>query len=111
MRKNHHVKLLHFSLNTNKNKYPKKYPLRIACSRPRPHFFFSLTDTKRSHQYTIKTHLSGPPMPKFEANINYLPPSPPRSMKQCNKIATVEFHIELLLTTMTRKQSCSGATP
>ena len=34
-------------------------------------------------------------MPKFEANMNYIPPSPPSSMKQCNKSATVKFHIEL----------------
>ena len=73
--------------------------------------FCSLTDTKQSLQYTIKTHLSGPPMPKFEANMNYIPPSPPSSMKQCNKSATVKFHMELLLTTTTRKQSHSGATP
>ena len=37
-------------------------------------------------------------MPKFEANMNYVPPSPPSSMKQCNKSATVKFHMELLLT-------------
>ena len=59
--------------------------------------FCSLTDTKQSLQYTRKTHLSGPPMPKFEANMNYIPPSPPRSMKQYNKSATVKFHMELLL--------------
>ena len=50
-------------------------------------------------------------MPKFEANMNYILPSPPGSMKQCNKSATVKFHMELLLTTTTRKQSRSGATP
>ena len=50
-------------------------------------------------------------MPKFEANMNYIPPSPPSSMKQCNKSATVKFHMELLLTTTTRKQFRSGATP
>ena len=50
-------------------------------------------------------------MPKFEANMNYIPPNPPSSMKQCNKSATVKFHMELLLTTTTRKQSRSGATP
>ena len=59
--------------------------------------FCSLTDTEQSLQYTIKTHLSGPPMPKFKANMNYIPPSPPSSMKQCNKSATVKFHMELLL--------------
>ena len=59
--------------------------------------FCSLTDTKQSLQYTIKTHLSGPPMPKFEANMNYILPSPPSSTKQCNKSATVKFHMELLL--------------
>ena len=50
-------------------------------------------------------------MTKFEANMNYIPPSPPSSMKQCNKCATVEFHMERILTTTTRKQSRSGATP
>ena len=37
-------------------------------------------------------------MPKFEAEMNYIPPSPPRSMKQGNKTArpTVTFHLELL---------------
>ena len=55
--------------------------------------FCSLADTKQSLQYTIKTHL----MPKFEANMNYIPPRPPSSMKQCNKSATVKFHKELLL--------------
>ena len=73
--------------------------------------FCSLTDTKQSLQYTMKTHLSDPPMPKFKANMNYIPPSPPSSMTQCNKSATVKFHMELLLTTLTRKQSRSGATP
>ena len=50
-------------------------------------------------------------MPKFEANMNYIPPSPPSSMKQCNKSATVKFHMELLLTTTICKQSRSGVTP
>ena len=50
-------------------------------------------------------------MPKFEANMNHIPPSPPSSMKQCNKSATVKFPMELLLTTTTPKQSRSGATP
>ena len=36
-------------------------------------------------------------MPKFEANMNYIQPSPLSSMKQCNKSATVKFHMELLL--------------
>ena len=53
--------------------------------------FCSLTDTKQTLQYTIKTQLSDPPMPKFEANINYIPPSPPSSMKRCNKSAIVKF--------------------
>ena len=50
-------------------------------------------------------------MPEFEANMNYIPPSPPSSMKQCNKSATVKFHMELILTTKTHKQSCNCATP
>ena len=49
-------------------------------------------------------------MPKFEANMNYIPPSPANSMKQCNKSATVKFQMELLLTATTRKQSRSGGT-
>ena len=88
MRKNQHIKQLRFSLNTYKHKYPKNCPTEMACS---------LTHTKQSLQYTMKTHLSGPPMPKFEANMNYIPPSPPSSMKQCNKSAAVIFHMELLL--------------
>ena len=60
-------------------------------------------DTKQPLKYTIKTHLSGSPIPTFEANMNYIPPSPPSSMKQCNKSATVKFHMELLLTTTIRK--------
>ena len=48
-------------------------------------------------------------VPKFEAKLNYIPPSPPNSMKKCNKSATVKFHMELLLTT-TRKQSRCGVT-
>ena len=36
-------------------------------------------------------------MPKFEENINYIHASPPCSMKQCNKSATVKYHTELLL--------------
>ena len=59
--------------------------------------FFSLTETKQSLQYMIKTHLSRPPMPKFEANMNYIHPCPSSSMKQCNKSATVKFHMKLLL--------------
>ena len=50
-------------------------------------------------------------MPKFEANMNYIPPIPPSSMKQCNKSATVKFQMKLPLTTTTRKQSRSGETP
>ena len=50
-------------------------------------------------------------MSKFEANMSYIPPSPPSAMKQCNKSATVKFHMELLLTATTRKQSHSSATP
>ena len=50
-------------------------------------------------------------MPKFEANMNYIPPSPPSSMEQCNKSATVKFQMELLFKTTTRKRPRSGATP
>ena len=67
----------------------------------------SLTDTKQSLQYTKLTHLSSHSMSKFEANMNYIHPSSPSSMKQCNKSATVKFHMD----STTRKQSRSGATP
>ena len=53
MRKNQYVKRLRFSLNTNKYMYPKKCPLKIACSRPWPPSFFSVTDTKQPLKYTI----------------------------------------------------------
>ena len=33
-------------------------------------------------------------MPKFEANVNYIPPSPPSYIEQCNKSATVKFHMD-----------------
>ena len=32
--------------------------------------FCCLTDTKQSLQYTINKHVSDPPMPEFEANVN-----------------------------------------
>ena len=108
MRKNQQVKRLRFSLNTNKYKYPKKLSTHNRLFTAMTPSSCSLTDTKQSLQSTIKTHLSDPPMPKFEANMNYIPTSPPSSMKQCTKSATVKFHMELLLT---RKQSRSGATP
>ena len=108
MRKNQHVKRLRFSLNTNKYKYPKKLSTQNRLFTAKTPSFCSLSDTKQSLQYTIKTNLTGPPMPKFEANMNYIPPSLSSSMKQCNKSATVKFHMELLLTTTTRKQSRSG---
>ena len=50
-------------------------------------------------------------MRKSEANMNFIPPIPFSSLKQCNKCATVKFHIELLVTTTTRKQSRSGVIP
>ena len=56
-------------------------------------------------------YLSGPPPPKFEENMNYVHPSPPISMKKCIISATVKFHMELLLTTLTWKQSCGGLKP
>ena len=63
--------------------------------------FCSFSNTKQSLQYTIKTHCP---------NMNYISKSPPSSMKQCNKSATVKFHMEQLLTTTTRKQSSRGET-
>ena len=59
------------------------------------------------HQYKTvpsvynKTHLGGPQMPQFEANMNYIPISSPGSMKQCNKSASVKFHMALPLITTT----------
>ena len=72
--------------------------------------FCSFTDTKQSLQYTK----SGPQLPRFEAYMNYIPQSPPSSMNQSNKSATVKFHMELLLMTTfdtTQKQIHSSATP
>ena len=46
-------------------------------------------------------------MPKFEANMNYILPSPPSSMKQSNKI----LYGTTFNTTTIRKQSRGGATP
>ena len=65
--------------------------------------FYSFTDTKLPAQYTIKTHLSGPLLPKFEANMNYIPPSPRSSIKQCSKSVTVKSYMGLLLTSTTWK--------
>ena len=59
--------------------------------------FSSFTNTKASLQYTMITHLGGPQIPRFEANMNHIPTSPPTSMKQCNKSATIKFYMELLL--------------
>ena len=47
---------------------------------------------KWSRQYMIKTHLSDPPLPKFEANMRYVLLSPPSShetvhQKCCCKIS------------------------
>ena len=85
-----------FSLNTNKPKYVKELSTEIRLFTAMTPSFCSLTDTEQSLQYTIKTHLSGPSMRKFEANMNYIHPSPPSSMKQCNKSATVKFHMEAI---------------
>ena len=86
-----------FAKYYHKNKYPKKLSTQNRLFTAMTPSFCSLTDTKHSYQNTIKTHLSRPPMPKFEANMNYIQPSAPSSMKQCNKSATVKFHMELLL--------------
>ena len=97
MRKNQNVKRLRFSLNIKPHLYPKNCPLKNWLFTAMTPSFCSFTHRKQSLQYSIKTHLSGPPMPKFEANMNYISPSPPSSMKQCNKSATVKFRMELLL--------------
>ena len=55
---------------------------------------FSVQQYKAVPPVYSKTHLSGPPMPKFKANMNYIPPSPPSSMEYCNKSATVKFHMD-----------------
>ena len=44
-------------------------PLHFYC----PNLLHSSTIAV-TENYTIKTHVSGPPMPKFEANMNYIPP-------------------------------------
>ena len=108
MRKNQNVKRLRFSLNTTKHMYLKNVYLKHRLFTAMTPNFCSFTNTKQSLQYITKPHLGSPPMPKFEANMNYIPPSPPNAMTQCKKSATVKFHMELLLTTTTtRKESCS----
>ena len=97
---------LRLSLNTYQNVYPKNRPLKIACSRPQ-----AFVQYKAVPSVYNKNTSNGPPLPRLEANMNYVPTGPPSPMKQSNKIASVKFHIELLLTTTTRKQSRSGATP
>ena len=94
-----------FSLNTNKHKHAKKLSTENRLFTAMTPSFCSLTDTEQSLQYTIETHLSGPTMPKFDANMNYIHPSPPSSMKQCNKSATVKFRMEAI------SQSCDTIRP
>ena len=86
-----------FFADTNQQMYPKKLSTQNRLFTAMTPSFCSLTDTKQSLQYTIKTHLSGPPMPIFEVYMNYIPPSPPSSMKQYYKSNTAKFHMELLL--------------
>ena len=86
-----------FFADTNQHMYPKKLSTQNRLFTAMTPSFCSLTDTKQSLQYTIKTHLSGPLMPTFEVYMNYIPPSPPSSMKQYYKSNTVKYHMELLL--------------
>ena len=88
--------MIAFSLNINKHKYAKKVSTENRLFTAMTPSFCSLTDTEQSLKYMIKAHLSGPPMPKFEANMNYIHPSPPSSIKQCNKSATVKFQMEAI---------------
>ena len=111
MRKNQHVKPLRFSLNTNKYKYPKTCPLNIRLFTAMTPSFCSLTDTKQFLQYTIKTHLSGPPMPTFEANMNYTPPKPSQLHETVQQKCYCKISYGTTFDTTTRKQSRSGATP
>ena len=96
MRKKQHVKLWRFSLNTNKYKYPKNCPFKIACSQPWPQVFVP-------HRYKIVPSVYNKNTSKWSSNAQIwskyelYTPSPPSSMKQCNKSATVKFHMELLL--------------
>ena len=73
--------------------------------------FCSNTDTKQSLQYTIKTDLSGRPRIKFEANMNYVPPSSPSTMKLCSKKSYCKISYGTTFDSTTPKQSCSDATP
>ena len=87
MRKIQYVKQLCFSLNTNQKIIHSKSPVHGHDPKSLfPHRY-------KTVPLVYKTHLSGPPMPKFEANMIYVPPSLPSSMKQCNKSTTVKFHI------------------
>ena len=85
MLKNQHVKQLRFSLNTNQHMYPKNVYSKSPVHGFDPSFC-SLTDTKQSLQYTIKTHLSGPPVPKFKANMNYIPQALPAPRNSATKV-------------------------
>ena len=76
-KKKKNVKRWRFFLNTYKHKYPQKMSTQNRLFTAMTPSFCSLTDTELSLQYTIKTHLSGPPMPKFEANMNYIHPRAP----------------------------------
>ena len=78
---------------------------RVSSPNPKKNPLCSPTNTKQSPQYIVKTHQSGPPMPKFEVNMNYIPARPPSSMKPCNKSATVKLHMELHLTILRRPGS------
>ena len=62
-------------------------------------------------QYTIKTHLSGPPTPKFEANMNYIPPKPSQLHETVQQKCYCKISYGTNFYTTTRKQSRSGATP
>ena len=72
--------------------------------------FCSLTDTVKTvpSVYNKSTSKWSSKAQIWSKYIYYIPPSP---QQQCNNSATVKFHMELLLTTTTRKQSGSGTTP
>ena len=79
--KNQHVKLL---LITNQHMYPKNVNSKSPVHGHDPRFWFPQQYKTVPSVYKKKKKTSKCPlMPKFEANMNYIPPNPPSSMKHC----------------------------
>ena len=108
-KKNQHVKQLRFSLNTTNASTLKIVHSNRLFTAMTPSFC-SLTDTKQSLQYTIKTHLSGLPMPKFERKYELYTSKPSRLHETVQQKCYCKISYGTTFD-ITRKQSRSGATP